>query len=244
MTNAEPSPGTARAGGVLILVSTPIGNLSDISARAIDTLASADRILAEDTRRTSILLSRYLPGTLGKGPARALLSYHDHNASSRLPLLRRWLSEGRRVALVSDAGTPGVSDPAYAAVRTAVEIGARVEVVPGASAVTVALAGSGLPPDRFAFEGFLPGRRGKRIRRLEEMKSYPGSIVYFCGPHHLQRLLREIREVMGERRACVARELTKVHEEYVRGSLTELLEHFDRKPPRGETTVVVEGARG
>jgi 16S rRNA (cytidine1402-2'-O)-methyltransferase len=226
-----------------MLVATPIGNLGDMTQRALDALESADEVLAEDTRRTSMLLRRCgLDEGSSSAGARRPLSYHDHNASSRLPVLRRWLEEGRRVALVTDSGTPGISDPAYCAVRTAIDIDARVEVLPGASALIVAIAGSGLPPDRFAFEGFLPGRRGKRLKRLEQMKTYPGSIVYFCGPHHLMRLLGEIGEVLGQdRRGCVARELTKLHEEYVRGTIIELRSHFEENAPRGEITLIVEG---
>lgn len=229
--------------GTLMLVATPIGNLGDMTRRALEALGTADEILAEDTRRTSMLLRRCgLDCSARSAGGREPLSYHDHNASARLPILRRWLAEGKRVALVTDSGTPGVSDPAYCAVRAAIDVDARVEVLPGASALIVAIAGSGLPPDRFAFEGFLPGRRGKRIKRLQQMKTYPGSIVYFCGPHHLLRLLEEVGEVLGkDRRGCVARELTKLHEEYVRGTVSELRSHFEENGPRGEITLVVEG---
>ncbi|MBN1434083.1 16S rRNA (cytidine(1402)-2'-O)-methyltransferase [Candidatus Fermentibacterales bacterium] len=221
--------------GLLQLVATPIGNMSDLTPRALEALRLADEVLAEDTRRTGAMMrSLSVPGRL--------TSFHDHNSEARLPLLTRWLSEGKRVALVSDSGTPGVSDPAYRAVRAALSVGARVEVLPGATAVSTALVGSGLPPDRFAFEGFLPQRAGRRRRRIEEMSAYPGTLVYFCGPHHLLRDLRELLEILGDRRACVARELTKLHEEYVRGRLSDLIEHFEGSGPRGEITLVVEGA--
>ena len=217
--------------GRLVLVATPIGNMSDLAPRAREALADADVVLAEDTRRSARISP---PGT-------RMMSYHDHNARAMVPKIAQMLAEGRKLALVSDAGMPGVSDPCFRAVQAALDAGATVSVVPGPSAVTAALAGSGLPVDRFCFEGFLPRKRGKRLARLREMEDYPGTLIYFVGPHHLLRQLRETREVMGDRRACVARELTKLHEEYVRGTISRLEKIFSGRKPRGEITLLVQG---
>ncbi len=218
--------------GDLVLVATPIGNLEDLSPRAARVLAGAELVLAEDTRRTLKLV----PG------GRRLVSYNDVNARGRIPLLLETLEAGGTVALVSDAGTPGVSDPAYRAVQAAIEAGARVSVVPGPSAVTAALVASGLPTDRFAFEGFLPRKPGPRRTRIEAMASYTGTLVLFAGPHHAGKLLDELLQGLGDRRACVARELTKVHEEFVRGRLSELASKYSEHPPKGEVTILVAGA--
>jgi 16S rRNA (cytidine1402-2'-O)-methyltransferase len=199
----------------------------------VSALEEADTVFAEDTRRTGKLT----------GGIRRMYSYGDHNSTDRLELLEKLLVDGETVALVTDAGTPGVSDPAYRAVRTALEAGAVITVVPGPSAVTAALAGSGLPVDRFSFEGFLPRKAGRRRRRLEEVSAYPGTLIFFVGPHHLAAYLAEMLEVLGSRRACVARELTKVHEEFVRGTLEELVTRYsdDTSRIRGEITLLVAG---
>ncbi len=220
-----------RADGLLVLVATPIGNLEDLSPRVRTVLEEADVVLAEDTRRSA----RIAPSGC------RMESYHDHNARKMVPRIVDMLQRGLTLALVTDAGMPGISDPSYRAVRAALEAGAGVTVVPGPSAVTTALAGSGLPVDRFCFEGFLPRKRGRRLSRLREMAEYSGTLVYFVGPHHLLRQLEETADVMGDRRACVARELTKLHEEYARGTLTELAEEFRGRRPRGEITLLVEG---
>jgi len=220
-----------QAEGKLVLVATPIGNLDDLSPGVRKALEGADVVLAEDTRRSAKIAPQGCRMT----------SYHDHNAAKMVPRIEEMLRQGLTLALVTDAGMPGVSDPSFRAVRAALEVGAEVTVVPGPSAVTTALAGSGLPVDRFCFEGFLPRKKGKRLARLREMAEYPGTLIYFVGPHHLLRQLRETAEVMGDRRACVARELTKLHEEYARGRLTELAEEFARRKPRGEITLLVEG---
>jgi 16S rRNA (cytidine1402-2'-O)-methyltransferase len=218
--------------GVLLLVSTPIGNLSDLSPRAAEALESAGTVLAEDTRHSSKLIP----------PGRRIVSYHDHNATDRQPLLKSMLEAGSRVALVTDAGTPGISDPCYRAVQTAIECGARIEVIPGPCAAIAALVGSGLPVDRFCFEGFLPRRKGHRTRRLAEMEPDWRTMIFYAGPHHLLEILRDMLEVFGDRKACVARELTKMHEEYVRGTLSELVAKYTVSAPRGEITLVVAGA--
>jgi 16S rRNA (cytidine1402-2'-O)-methyltransferase len=221
-----------KAEGRLVLVATPIGNLDDASCRLRAALEEADLVLAEDTRRSARLAP---PGT-------SMKSYHDHNARRMAPRIAEMLGRGMTLALVTDAGMPGISDPSYRAVRAALDAGAEVTVVPGPSAVTTALAGSGLPVDRFCFEGFLPRKRGKRLGRLEEMSGYPGTLIYFVGPHHLLRQLRETLEVMGDRSACVAREMTKLHEEFVRGRLSELVLEFESRRPRGEITLLVAGS--
>lgn len=218
--------------GNLILVATPIGNLEDLSPRAARVLAEAELVLAEDTRRTAKLVTG----------GRKLVSYNDVNARGRIPLLLETLGAGGTAAIVSDAGTPGISDPAYRAVQAAIEAGATVSVVPGPSAVTAALVASGLPTDRFAFEGFLPRKPGPRRARIVAMASYTGTLVYFAGPHHAGKLLDELLQGLGDRRACVARELTKLHEEFVRGTLEALAEKYVEHPPRGEVTILVAGA--
>lgn len=219
--------------GRLILVATPIGNLEDLSPRAARVIAEADVVMAEDTRHTARIA----------GGTSKLYSYHDHNARGRLPQIAGFLEDGLTVAMVSDAGMPGISDPAFRAVRLAIEGGHRVEAIPGPSAVITALAASGLPVDRFAFEGFLPLRKGARRRRIEEMAGYAGTLILFTGPHHLLRDLAELREVLGDRPACIAREMTKLFEEYVRGTLSELAERYSGVQVRGEITLVVEGSR-
>lgn len=223
---------TPGGDGKLVLVGTPIGNLSDISPRAREAIASAHVVMAEDTRRTAKFVE----------DRRKLYSYHDHNAAGRIPQILSFLTDGLTVALVSDAGMPGISDPAYRAVRTVLGDGHRVTAVPGPTAVVCALAASGLPTDRFAFEGFLPRKRGARTSRLEDMSTYPGSIVYYLGPHHLLKYLEEMMRILGNRPVCVAREMTKLHEEYVRGSIEMAAEHFAEKKVRGEITLVVGGA--
>ncbi len=212
-------------------MATPIGNLEDLSPRAARVLAEASVVLAEDTRRTRKLVSRGV----------RMVSYNDNNARGRIPLLLQALSAGETVALVSDAGTPGVSDPAYRAVQAALEADATVSVVPGPSAVTAALVASGLPTDRFAFEGFLPRKPGPRRTRISAMQSYTGTLVYFSGPHHVGGLLGELLAILGDRRCVVARELTKLHEEFVRGTLSSLFEKYRENPPKGEITLLVSG---
>lgn len=218
--------------GRLVLVGTPIGNLSDMSPRAIEAIESAAVVMAEDTRRTAKFVSN----------SKKLYSYHDHNAAGRIPQIKEFLKDGSVVALVSDAGMPGISDPAYKAVNAAIRGGYDVEVIPGPSALITALVASGLPVDRFSFEGFLPRKKGARTRRLEEMSTYTGSIVYYIGPHHILKYLDEMRAVYGNRPVCVAREMTKMHEEYVRGNIADVSEYFSNKKIRGEITLVVGGA--
>ncbi|MBD3278766.1 MAG: 16S rRNA (cytidine(1402)-2'-O)-methyltransferase [Candidatus Aegiribacteria sp.] len=230
MTDPEPSSGGSS--GTLILVGTPIGNLSDMSQRAQEVIGDAEVVMAEDTRRTSKFVV----------DKRCLFSYHDHNASGRIPQIVDFLKSGTDVVLVSDAGMPGISDPAFRAVRASIESGFRVKVVPGPTALVCAVAASGLPVDRFAFEGFLPRKKGRRRKKLMEMSSYTGSLVYYVGPHHLVKYLSEMKQSLGNRPVCVCREITKLHEEFLRGSIVEILDHFDRCKVRGEITLVVGGA--
>jgi 16S rRNA (cytidine1402-2'-O)-methyltransferase len=217
----------------LYLIATPIGNLRDVTLRALETLASADLILCEDTRITSRLLNHY-------GIAKPLKPYHDHNAAKVRPALLERLSGGASIALVSDAGTPLISDPGYKLVVDALAQGHRIEVVPGASAPVMAVALSGLPADRFLFAGFLPARSSERRRALEELRSVPAALVFFEAPGRVLETLEAIRTVLGHRRIAIARELTKIHEEVMRGSAGELLEEIaSRNALKGEITLVV-----
>lgn len=220
----------------LYVVATPIGNLGDLSPRAADTLRSADRILAEDTRRTRVLAAHV--------DAHApLVSLHAHNEAERAQRVVAWLDAGETLALVSDAGTPLVSDPGGRLVYAVVDAGHRVVPIPGPSAVLAALVGSGLPGDRFTFLGF-PERKGKtRAELLERVARAPDSVVLFESPQRLVRLLEDLVEACGEeRRVSVARELTKIHEEFVRGTLSEALAYYREHRPRGEVSLVVAPA--
>lgn len=228
----------AATRGRLDIVATPIGNLADFSQRGRDALAAADLIAAEDTRRTGQMLRQL-------GISRPLLSLHDHNEKARLPALLERLAAGGRVALVSDAGTPLVSDPGHALVQAAIEAGHVVQAIPGASAVLVALAVAGLPADRFCFEGFVPARGGERRARLQEIAAERRTVVLFEAPHRIQATLAELTALCGpQRRVAVARELTKAFETVYRGPLAQLLEIAGRDAnfARGEITLVLEGA--
>jgi len=220
--------------GTLYLVATPIGNLEDITLRALRMLREADLLAAEDTRRTRRLLDHY-------DISRPLISYHDHNKQHRSTRLLRALEEGRSVALVSDAGTPGISDPAFYLVRLAVERDLPVVPVPGPASPIAALVVSGLPPDRFVFEGFLPVKAGKRRARLQELAGESRTIVLFESPHRLVRTLGDILGILGDRPAAVARELTKKFEEVSRGPVSGLLERYGEKKPKGEMVIIVGG---
>jgi 16S rRNA (cytidine1402-2'-O)-methyltransferase len=220
--------------GTLHVVATPIGNLEDVTLRALRVLGEADLVFAEDTRRTRVLLDRH------RVDARPV-SLHAHNEESRIERALAVLEAGGSVALVSDAGTPLVSDPGERLVAAAIGAGHRVEPVPGPSAVLAALAASGLPPHPFAFLGFLPRKAGARARLLESWRERPETLVLFESPRRVARTLGDLAEALGDRPACVARELTKLHEELRRGSLRELEQHFAGEVP-GEITVVVGGA--
>jgi 16S rRNA (cytidine1402-2'-O)-methyltransferase len=225
--------------GTLFVVGTPIGNLGDLTDRARETLAAVDLIAAEDTRRTGRLLR-----SIGGVRAR-LLSFHDANERTRVREVLRALADGHDVALVSDGGMPLVSDPGYRLVREAGAAGVAVRVVPGPSAAVAALVVSGLPTDRWAFEGFLPKKAGERARRLAALAGDPRTLVLFESPLRTRELLAELQEAFGpDRRAALCRELTKLHEEVLRGSVAEVAEALGDDDPRGEVVVVVAGAPG
>ncbi len=219
--------------GTLYVVSTPIGNLGDISHRALHILGTVDVIAAEDTRTSRVLLEHY-------GIATPLVSYFIQNELRRIPELVQRLKAGGSVAVVSDAGTPGISDPAFALVRAALQDGAQVVSIPGASAMLTALVASGLPTERFVFEGFLPHKKGRKTR-VGQIAGEPRTVVLYESPHRIERTLGDLAEAMGDRRAVLARELTKKFEEMRRGTVRELLEGVRSVPPRGEIVLVIEG---
>jgi 16S rRNA (cytidine1402-2'-O)-methyltransferase len=221
--------------GTLFLVGTPIGNLGDITDRARTTLASADVVAAEDTRRTGRLLA-----TLGI--RRRLVSFFEGNERERTEELLARLREGATVAVVSDGGMPGISDPGFRLVRASVQEGIDVRVVPGPSAAIAALVVSGLPADRFVFEGFLPRRRADRRRRLEKSATDPRTLVLFESPRRVAALLRDVVDVLGDRPVAMCRELTKLHEEVVRGAASEVLARVSEAEPKGEVVIVLGGA--
>jgi 16S rRNA (cytidine1402-2'-O)-methyltransferase len=216
------------------LVSTPIGNLDDMSRRAVEVLASVDIIYAEDTRKTRVLLRRFEIST----PVR---SYHDHNKERVAPAIISSLRDGKSVALVADAGTPLISDPGYYLMRRVLDEGITVTSVPGASAALSALVLSGFPPDRFTFFGYMPRKRGEREKVLGEARDNPGTSIFFESPHRLVKTLRAIEQLLGEREIAVARELTKLHEEIVRGTAAHCMAHFEERGVRGEITLVIRG---
>ena len=223
--------------GCLHIVGTPIGNLGDLTERARATLAAVDLVAAEDTRRTGRLLAHL-------GISTRLVSLFEGNERSRTEQVLAELQGGAEVALVSDAGMPGVSDPGFRLVRACTEAGIDVRVVPGPSAVTAALVVSGLPVDRWVFEGFLPRKAGERRERLRGLANDPRTLVLFESPRRLAALLQSVLAELGDRRIAVARELTKVHEEVIRGLVSHVLRRLGDATPRGEVVVVVEGARG
>lgn len=220
--------------GTLYLVATPIGNLEDITARALRVLREVTVILAEDTRHTGRLLKHYEIRT-------PLISYFEHNKLARLDAVLLKLSEGD-VALVSDAGTPGLNDPGYELVRAALEAGHPVSPVPGPSAPVAALVASGLPTDRFLYLGYLGRKASDRRRQLTDVQQLPYTLIFLETPHRLQAALGDLLLELGDRQITVARELTKMHEEIYRGTITEAAAHFEAKPPKGEITLVVGGA--
>ncbi len=218
----------------LYVIPTPIGNLEDITYRAVSVLRSVEVILAEDTRTSAFLLKHL-------GLDKKLLSHHKYNEHSFAASLAQRIIGGEDIALVSDAGTPGISDPGFLLVRAVVEAGGEVEVLPGATAFVPALVASGLPCDRFCFEGFLPQKKGRQ-KRIGELVLEPRTMVFYESPHRVVKLLQQLIEAMGpERKASVSRELTKKFEQTVRGTLGELLAHFTAREPKGEFVVVVAG---
>lgn len=218
----------------LYLIPTPIGNLEDITLRALRLLREADVILAEDTRTSSVLLKHYdIQGHL--------IAHHKFNEHASSVAVAERIEAGQNVVLISDAGTPGISDPGFLLVRTCVERGIEVECLPGATAFVPALVQSGFPCDRFCFEGFLPQKKGRQ-KRLQQLSGEPRSIVFYESPYRVVKCLEQLSEVFGaERRVAVSRELTKKFEETVRGTLSEVIAHFKAKPPKGEFVIVLAG---
>lgn len=216
----------------LYIVATPIGNLEDMTYRAVRILGEVDLIAAEDTRHSLKLLSHF-------GISKSMTSYFDHNQQFKGERILNTLRQGKSVALISDAGTPCVSDPGYQLVRDAVAEGIAVVPIPGACAAVAALSASGLPSDSFTFAGFPPSRQGKRRTFLAELATLPGTLLLYEAPHRLEETLRDIREVLGERQVVVARELTKIYEELLRGSVTEVLESVAQGKVRGEVVVLI-----
>jgi 16S rRNA (cytidine1402-2'-O)-methyltransferase len=224
--------------GKLVLCATPIGNLEDASRRLLRTLEEADVLACEDVRRARKLLSHF------EIPARTLVVYNEGNERRRAGDLVRRVDAGETVALISDAGMPGLSDPGYRLVRACVDAGLPVEIVPGPTAAVSALVLSGLPPGRFVFEGFLPRKAGDRSRRIAELATEVRTLVFYVSPHRVEETLADLRTGLGDRPAALVRELTKVHEEVRRGTLSGLLGELGERPARGEIVVVVGGAIG
>lgn len=220
----------------LFLVSTPIGNLEDITLRALRVLKEVDLIACEDTRHTRRLLDHF-------GISKPTISYHEHNEQQRAEELAERLARGESIAMVTDAGTPGISDPAYRIVTAAIERGVTVTPVPGATAMIAGLVASGLPTDSFLFAGFLPSKKQARRARLEELKPERATLIFYEAPHRIREALIDVRESLGDRQAAVARELTKLHEQFIRGAVSDIIAHFGSNEPRGEMTLVIAGNR-
>ncbi|MGD2270436.1 MAG: 16S rRNA (cytidine(1402)-2'-O)-methyltransferase [Desulfobacterales bacterium] len=221
--------------GILYVVATPIGNLDDITLRALTTLDHVDVIAAEDTRHTGILLKK-------QKVKNKLISYHEHNEKERTALLMKKLKSGLSVALVSNAGTPALSDPGYYLIKTAIEDDIKVTPIPGASAATAALSVSGLPTDSFVFIGFPAKKRAKRANQLDQLATMPRTLIFFESPKRIRRLVNEIRSAMGDRQAVLTREMTKLHEEFIRGTLSEILTQIEQRGEiKGEFTLLVSG---
>jgi 16S rRNA (cytidine1402-2'-O)-methyltransferase len=221
--------------GTLYVVATPIGNLEDITQRALRVLATVDLIACEDTRHTRKLLAHY-------GIEKPTISYHEHNERERAEQIADRIAAGEQVALVADAGTPAISDPGYRLVRECLERGLKVVPVPGPAAFVAALIASGLPTDQFFFGGFLPAKSHARRARLMEVRALAATLIFYEAPHRLAASLADARAILGERKAAVARELTKLHEEIARGSLGELAQRFSREKTRGEIVLVIDRA--
>jgi 16S rRNA (cytidine1402-2'-O)-methyltransferase len=222
--------------GILYIVATPIGNLEDITLRAIRVLKEADVIAAEDTRHTQKLLSKYDIHT-------PLTSYHDHNKEEKAPVLVSRLLDGKSVALVSDAGTPGISDPGYFLINLCISQDVPIVPLPGATAAIAALSVSGMPTDRFVFEGFLPSKHTARVKRLEELIKEDRTLIFYEAPHRILQTLDDMRAALGDRKAVLTRELTKVHEQVIRGMLSEVKKQLEAGSMKGEFTIILQAAR-
>ncbi len=221
----------------LYIVSTPIGNLKDITLRAISVLGEVDIIACEDTRRSKVLLNYYKI----KKP---LISFNDHNKERRTPELIKRMKKGESIALISDAGTPGISDPGFYLIRETIREGLEIVPIPGPSALLSGLVVSGLPCDRFVFEGFLPKREGRKKKRLEALKYEPRTMVFYESPHRLIRTLEDMLSIFSDREVAIARELTKKFEEVMRGRISELLPQLEDGKIKGEVVLIVEGYEG
>lgn len=221
--------------GILYLVATPIGNLADLSYRAIETLKAVDLIACEDTRHSLKLLNHY-------GISKKLISYHEHNERERAAELVSIIEKGSSIAVISDAGTPAINDPGQVIVQQAIEAGIEIVSIPGAVAFVNAAIVSGLPTDSLFFGGFLPSKAGERRKRLEEVRDLPATLIFYESPHRLVKSLSDCREVLGPRKAAAVREMTKLHEETIRGTLVELWSHFSSANPKGEFVLVIDKA--
>jgi 16S rRNA (cytidine1402-2'-O)-methyltransferase len=219
--------------GILYIVSTPIGNLNDITFRAVEVLKQVDLIACEDTRRTKILLEKF-------GLAKNLISYYNYNERQRAEEIIRELKSGKNVALVSDSGTPGISDPGFVLIKRAIEENITVIPIPGPTAFVCALVGSGLPMDEFVFVGFLPHKKGRKTK-LKKLSEEERTIILYESPHRLIKTLNEILEIFGDREIAVAKELTKIHEEFFRGKISEVLKKLTPDKIKGEFVIVISG---
>jgi len=225
----DPKPRT------LYVVGTPIGNLEDMTFRAVRILQTVDIIAAEDTRHTGKLLQHFEIKT-------PQVSYHEHNRTSRIPELLQYLANDKAIALVSDAGMPGISDPGYELIKACIEAGITVVPIPGASAAITALSAAGLPTDRFVFEGFLPAKTQQRREHLEFLQTESRTLIFYESPHRLQDTLQDLAEMLGsDRQIVLGRELTKLYEEFWRGTIDEAIAHYSQREPQGEYTLVVAG---
>jgi len=220
--------------GKLYLVPTPIGNLGDITKRALEILESSELIACEDTRLSGRLLSHF-------GIKNSLISYHDFNEEKQVPKLLEVILSGGDVSVITDAGSPGLSDPAYRIIRAAIDNDIIISPLPGPNALIPALTGSGLPLDRFFFEGFLPNKSAARKNRLEKLKELKHTLVFYESPHRINKTVSDALEVLGDRPACIAREISKMFEEYIRGTLSEILDSISSRKLKGEIVFIIEG---
>ena len=217
--------------GILYIVATPIGNLQDITYRAVEILKNVSFIATEDTRHSRKLLSHF---NINK----SLISYFEHNELKRIPQIIKKINKGVDCALITDAGTPGISDPAYKLIRRAIDENIKVESIPGPNAVITSLTASGLPTDRFLFEGFLPNKKNRKSR-LERLKKEDATLIFFENPNRLQRTLKDIQIFLGDRPAVIAREMTKIHEEYIRGTVSQLISYTEKNKLKGECVLLI-----
>ena len=217
--------------GILYIVATPIGNLQDITYRAVEILKNVSFIATEDTRHSRKLLSHF---NINK----SLISYFEHNELKRIPQIIKKINKGVDCALITDAGTPGISDPAYKLIRRAIDENIKIESIPGPNAVITSLTASGLPTDRFLFEGFLPNKKNRKSR-LERLKKEDATLIFFENPNRLRRTLKDIQIFLGDRPAVIAREMTKIHEEYIRGTVSQLISYTEKNKLKGECVLLI-----